>query len=326
MPAAGCANCQQTGLQTVELLGMGDRQMRRVRGNSIAMVFQDPGKSLNPNLTIRQQVSEAFTEHRSEELLREVGMEEASSRVLQRDAHARAGFFVRQAQKVPPWHNPHRRLQAVLDDRVAEALSDTRIPNPRQIMQSYPHELSGGMKQRVMIAQALACKPDLLIADEPTTALDVTIQARILDLIRELQDRHQTAVLYISHDLRVVRRISTRVAVMYAGRIMESAPTEQLFDDPQHPYTRGLLAAVPSAGQKRGELMAIDGTVPELIDPPAACRFSGRCSFAATVCRHRDPELVAHGDADHRVACFLYEDAEALGCSPEEMPARGVPA
>ena len=322
----GCAQCQQTGLQTADLLGMSDRQMRRVRGNSISMVFQDPGKALNPNLTVRQQVSEVFTEHRSEELLREVGSEEASSRVLQLDAHARANFAIRQALRLPPWRSPHRRLQAVLDDRIAAALTDTRIPNPRQIMQSYPHELSGGMKQRVMIAQALACKPDLLIADEPTTALDVTIQARILDLIAELQVRHQTAVLYISHDLTVVRRISSRVAVMYAGRIMETAPTTDLFADPTHPYTAGLLAAVPSAGQRRGELMAIEGSVPEMVDPTPACRFSSRCQYAAPICRRRDPELIAHGREDHRAACFLLEDADACGCSPEEMPARGVRA
>ena len=144
-------------------------------------------------------------------------------------------------------------------------------------MERYPHELSGGMRQRVMIAQALACNPDLLIADEPTTALDVTVQARILELIQELQQRHRTSVLYISHDLSLVRRICDRVAVMYAGQIAEIGTTDQIFRDPRHPYTQGLLKAVPTGASKRGELAAIKGSVPELVNPPAACRFAGRC-------------------------------------------------
>ena len=186
-------------------------------------------------------------------------------------------------------------------------------------MNSYPHELSGGMKQRVMIAQALACDPDLLIADEPTTALDVTIQARILELIRELQDRHRSSVLYISHDLALVNQVSDRVAVMYAGRIVESGPSQAVFRDPRHPYTRGLLAAIPTATDERGRLMAIEGTVPELVDPQPACRFHARCPSAAPACRTIDPPLRVHGD-DRPVACFLYESAEEVGADPSSMP------
>jgi oligopeptide/dipeptide ABC transporter ATP-binding protein len=163
------------------------------------------------------------------------------------------------------------------------------------------------MKQRVMIAQALACNPDLLIADEPTTALDVTIQARILELIRELQQRRRTSVLYISHDLSLVRRICDRVAVMYAGRIAEVGPTASIFSDRLHPYTRGLLAAVPSRAQRRGALAAIEGSVPELVEPPPACRFHTRCRYAVDICSRVDPTLVSPFQNGHQVACLAYE-------------------
>jgi oligopeptide/dipeptide ABC transporter ATP-binding protein len=220
---------------------------------------------------------------------------------------------------MPPLRRAHRRLARVVDERVAQALADTRIPNPRALMDRYPHELSGGMKQRVMIAQALAADPDLLIADEPTTALDVTIQARILDLLADLQRRHHAAVLYISHDLSLVRRISDRVAVMYAGRLVEVGPTDRIFTEPLHPYTRGLLGAIPSARHARGRLVAIEGTVPELIDPPAACRFAPRCTHAAAACARIDPALFAPRP-DHEVACLLHARAEDVGVAPEEMP------
>ncbi len=179
-------------------------------------------------------------------------------------------------------------------------------------MERYPHELSGGMKQRVMIAQALACNPDLLIADEPTTALDVTVQARILELIRELQQRRRTAVLYISHDLSLVRRTCDRVAVMYAGRIVEMGATQQLFADPLHPYTRGLLAAIPAAGTARGRLAAIEGTVPELVEPPPSCRFVGRCPHEVAMCSRIDP-LFAAVAGEHGTACFIHHAPQGDG-------------
>ena len=172
-----------------------------------------------------------------------------------------------------------------------------------------------------MIAQALAANPELLIADEPTTALDVTIQARILDLLAELQERHHTAVLYISHDLSLVRRISDRVAVMYAGQLVEVGPAETILSRPKHPYTRGLLGAIPTTQHLRGGIVAIEGTVPELLDLKPMCRFSGRCPYAAPICKQRDPALETHA-SDHRVACFLYDSAEDLGVAPEDMPTR----
>jgi oligopeptide/dipeptide ABC transporter ATP-binding protein len=170
-----------------------------------------------------------------------------------------------------------------------------------------------------MIAQALACNPDLLIADEPTTALDVTIQARILELIAELKERHRTSVLYISHDLSLVREICDRVAVMYAGRIAEIGVTADVFRNPLHPYTRGLMAAVPTVASKRGELAAIEGNVPELIDPTPSCRFATRCPYAAPLCIEVDPPLRSH-DRMHPVACLAYEKAEDWQVSPDLLP------
>jgi oligopeptide/dipeptide ABC transporter ATP-binding protein len=328
----GCPACGHTGQETVDLLGLSENQMRRIRGNNISMVFQDPGKALNPTMTIRAQLSEVFAEHGSEDLLRAAGLLSKGARgrphaghLLRRSARGRTTFAERRMLQLPPWRRSDRRLQRVLDDRIAAALADTNIPNPRQIMASYPHELSGGMRQRVMIAQALSCDPDLLIADEPTTALDVTIQARILDLIQELQARHHTAVLYISHDLSLVRDICDRVAVMYAGQLVEVGTTEEIFANPLHPYTRGLLAATPAAGQRRGELVAIEGNVPELVDPADACRFATRCGLAARACHRHSPEL-AQPKGQHSVACLLYGTPSAIGAVDDDMPREKEPS
>lgn len=312
--------------ETVDLLRIPEQQLRDIRGNRIAMIFQDPAKALNPALSVRQQLAEVFAEHRSSELFRDAELDAGppgARPLLRRAAHRRSTFFERRLLDLPPFRSSEKRLQRELDERIASALAATRIPNPAKVMNSYPHELSGGMKQRVMIAQALACNPDLLIADEPTTALDVTIQARILDLIQELQEEHRAAVLYISHDLSLVKRISDRVSVMYAGKLVETATTGQLFDDPLHPYTRALLAAVPTAEQARGELAAIEGTVPELVDPEPCCRFHSRCPHSGPVCVAREPQLLTRKQ-QHRAACFLYDDPQDLGCPVDLMPQRHV--
>lgn len=309
--------------EPVDLLRISGSRLRAIRGNRIAMIFQDPAKALNPAMTIRDQLAEVFAEHRAPELLAGAGLSDpgGAGALLRRAAHGRSGFFERRLLSLPPLRFRRTRLQAAIDERIGRALDDTHIANPRKIMASYPHELSGGMKQRVMIAQALACDPDLLIADEPTTALDVTIQARILELISEMQQRRGTAVLYISHDLSLVRQISHRVAVMYAGQIVESGPVHEIFDEPLHPYTRGLLGAIPSPGQPRGGLAAIEGTVPEVVDPDPGCRFSSRCPHAAAACRRLDPPLRTHrGSPGHSTACFLYEDAAEVGVRRNEMP------
>ena len=294
-----------------------------IRGNHIAMIFQDPGKALNPGLPIRQQVAEVFAQHRADELMKDAGIDpDHANLLLRRDVRHRSRVLERWLVRLPPFARRHRRLNAVVDERVAQALADTRIPNPRKVMARYPHELSGGMKQRVMIAQALAADPELLIADEPTTALDVTIQARIVDLLSELQERHQMAMLYISHDLSLVRRISTRTAVMYAGHVVETGPADHVFEAPLHPYTRGLIGAIPSPAHRRGGLVAIEGTVPEFIDPAPGCRFSERCEHAAAVCERSDPLLVDQGGSQS-VACFGYADPSDLGIDPSDLPIVG---
>jgi oligopeptide/dipeptide ABC transporter ATP-binding protein len=290
--------------EPIDLLTVSDEEMLDIRGDRIAMIFQDPGKALNPALSIRSQIAEVFYQHRSEEILRSLGSWAPS--IIRRAARQEANAFERFLLNFPPFRSQGERLEEKVDELVANALSEVQIPNPRKIMNSYPHELSGGMKQRVLIAQALACNPDLLIADEPTTALDVTIQARILELIAELQERLETSVLYISHDLSLVKEICDRVAVMYAGRIVETGTTEEVFRNPKHPYTRGLMAAVPSAAHRRGELASIIGNVPELVDPQPACRFNTRCPYAVEICRTTDPRTISIGES-HSVACFAYE-------------------
>jgi oligopeptide/dipeptide ABC transporter ATP-binding protein len=304
----------------VDLLRVPDREMLEIRGNRIAMIFQDPAKALNPAMSIGDQVAEVFYQHRSEELVGE-SVDHVPA-LVRRASRQVSTVPERLALRLPPWRRKAAGLRRRVDELVMAALAETQISNPRKIMDRFPHELSGGMKQRVMIAQALACNPDLLIADEPTTALDVTIQARILELIVDLQQRHGTSVLYISHDLSLVRRICDRVAVMYAGKIVESGDTDTVFKDPRHPYTRGLVAAVPSATQKRGELLAIPGNVPEMVDPPPSCRFHTRCGSAVALCGQIDPEFLSVDD-EHHVACLAYASADDLDVSVTALPDLG---
>ena len=207
----------------------------------------------------------------------------------------------------------HREMQKKLGaEKAIEALREVGIPDPERRAKSYPHEMSGGMAQRVMIAMALALEPKLLIADEPTTALDVTIQAQILDLMRGLQHDHNTAVILITHDLGIVAEMADRVAVMYAGEIVEEADVETLFTDPKHPYTQGLIGSVPVLGQVASQLAVIPGTVPNLIDLPVGCRFAPRCEARVandlTICTEREPDLLPVGDG-HIARCWLYSEA-----------------
>jgi oligopeptide/dipeptide ABC transporter ATP-binding protein len=228
-----------------DLLGLNKNEMRAIRGDEIAMIFQDPMTSLNPVYTVGNQIAEAIRLHR---------------RLSRREA----------------WN------QAI------EVMRDVAIPAPEIRAKSYPHEMSGGMRQRVMIAMALACNPKLLIADEPTTALDVTIQANILDLLKELQEKRNLALLLITHDLGVVAGTSDRVCVMYAGKIVEEAPVRDLFNSPRHPYTEGLLRAVPRLDEpdsaKHRRLRTIDGVVPNPWELPPGCNFAPRCEHAREKC------------------------------------------
>ncbi|WP_379157874.1 ABC transporter ATP-binding protein [Paenibacillus sp. sgz5001063] len=245
---------------------LSEKEWRSLRGNRIAMVFQDPMTSLNPVKKIGQQLTEVIRRHRG---------------LNKEEAYAEA----------------------------ARMLLQVGIQNPEQRLKQYPHEFSGGMRQRVMIAMALSCQPELLIADEPTTALDVTIQAQILDLFKELKENSDTAIALITHDLGVVAQVCTRVIVMYGGLIMEEGTVEDIFYRPQHPYTEGLLRSIPKrGGGSRERLIPIEGTPPDLLDPPPGCPFMERCPHAFARCSERPPTVELA--AGHRSMCWLAKDTQ----------------
>jgi peptide/nickel transport system ATP-binding protein len=244
----------------VDLLQLSPAALRELRGDRISMIFQEPMTSLNPVLTVGEQIVEGILRHRP----------------MSRDA---------------------------AKDRAIEMLRMVHIPSPEQRFGDYPYRLSGGMRQRVMIAMALACKPQLLIADEPTTALDVTIQAQILDLMRTLRAETGTAIILITHDLGVVAELADDVVVMYAGRIVERATVAALFAEPQHPYTVGLLGSIPRLDIEQDRLAAIEGQVPNPLAPVPGCRFHPRCPFAIERCMHEDPPLLDLGNG-HESACW----------------------
>jgi oligopeptide/dipeptide ABC transporter ATP-binding protein len=249
-----------------DLLKLSEDEMRKLRGDDIAMIFQDPMTSLNPVYTVGEQIAEAIRLHRG-------------------------------VSKKEAWN------QAI------EGMRDVAIPSPESRAKNYPHEMSGGMRQRVMIAMALACDPKLLIADEPTTALDVTIQAQILQELAELQAKRQLGLLLITHDLGVVAETADRVAVMYAGKIVEEAPVRELFARPRHPYTEGLLRAVPQLGAKgqQSRLRTIEGVVPNPLQLPPGCRFAPRCQHAQEKCKSGEIPLVEAG-ANHLSRCVRVDE------------------
>lgn len=244
------------------LLDLSEREMQRVRGNKMAMIFQEPMTALNPVFTCGDQIIEVIRKHQ---------------KVDKKTAKAMA----------------------------LEMLKLVGIPMPEQRMKAYPHELSGGMRQRVVIAMALSCKPELLIADEPTTALDPTIQEQILELIRDLHDKTGMSVMYITHDLGVIAETCTRVVVMYAGMIQEIAEVHDLFHNTLHPYTKGLMKAMPKLGDKKERLYDIKGIVPHITAMPDGCRFAPRCPYATDKCHAQCPEMTDAGNG-HMVRCHRY--------------------
>ncbi len=246
------------------LLALSDEEMRRIRGNRIAMIFQEPMTSLNPVLTIGEQIAEAVILHQK-------------------------------LDKRAAW------------ERAIEMLDRVKIPLARERVKDYPHQFSGGMRQRVMIAMALSCNPSILIADEPTTALDVTIQAQILDLMRELQQEFGMSIIFITHNLGVVAEMCDNVVVMYAGRPVEHTDVRRIFKDPKHPYTWGLLHSVPKLYVRQERLIPIEGQPPSLIDLPPGCPFAPRCPFVMEVCVQEDPPDFPVGP-DHTAKCYLYSD------------------
>ena len=247
----------------VDLLSLPEREMRKIRGREISMVFQDPMTGLNPTLTVGLQLREGMMYH--------LGLSRAEA-----------------------------------DKRAVELLNLVGVPEPERRLKQYPHEFSGGMRQRVMIAIALACNPRLIIADEPTTALDVTIQAQILDLLKRLKKEFNTSIIMITHDLGVVAGMADRVVVMYGGRVAEVGTVEEIFEEPKHPYTWALLRAVPrldrSARERR--LEAIPGSPPNMLQPPPGCPFHPRCPYAMNVCAAEAPAMTPLSD-EHRAACWL---------------------
>lgn len=250
------------------LLKVSNSEMRKIRGNKISMIFQEPMTSLNPVITIGEQIIEVFRLHQN------LSHKESVKKSL-------------------------------------EILSMVGIALPERRMKEYPHQLSGGMRQRIMIAMALACNPKLLIADEPTTALDVTIQAQILNLMKKLKQETNTSILLITHDLGVVAEMCSRAIIVYCGRIMEEAPVESLFSNPLHPYTEGLLKSLPKMGVKE-KLFVIPGTVPSPSQWPTGCVFNPRCAYASEKCRNQEPPMIKANDG-HFVRCWLRINEDKTG-------------
>lgn len=243
------------------LLKLSDEELRKIRGNEISMIFQEPMTSLNPALKIGYQMSEVFRTH-------------------------------------------FKMDKKTAKEKSIEMIKKVEIDRAEDVYNSYPHELSGGMRQRIMIAMALSSSPKLLIADEPTTALDVTIQKEVLELMKKLKEDMKASIIFITHDLGVVSDIADYVNVMYAGKVVERAKAEDIFNNPLHPYTRGLIKAIPSAHKKKDELYTIRGSVPNPIDLPECCNFCDRCDEKMKICEEKVPEEV---DIDgHKVSCFLY--------------------
>ncbi|AFM41677.1 oligopeptide/dipeptide ABC transporter, ATP-binding protein [Desulfosporosinus acidiphilus SJ4] len=245
-----------------DLVKLSEKEMQKIRGKEIGMIFQDPMTSLNPVLTIGRQMAEVLQRHEG------IGKHEALG-------------------------------------RSAKYLTMVGIPNAERRLKQYPHEFSGGMRQRVMIAMALLCNPKLLIADEPTTALDVTIQAQILELMKELKDRINTSIILITHDLGVVAGLCSRIIVMYGGKIVEMGTTQEIFKNPRHPYTWGLLRSVPRLdASQRSKLVPIVGSPPDLLNPPKGCAFAARCPHAMKICESQPPVYTDVSEG-HKAACWL---------------------
>ena len=271
LPATATVRANASSLQGEALLGMPDERLLNVRGNRMAMIFQEPMTSLNPVFTIGEQIAESVMRHQG---------------LSRKDARQRA----------------------------LQMLEKVRVPDAAQRLEAYPHELSGGMRQRAMIAMALANDPALIIADEPTTALDVTIQAQILALVANLQTETGTSMILITHDLGVVAEVADEVMVMYAGQVVESGSVTTLFDDPQHPYTIGLMGSMPSIGPREGRLATINGRVPTPAEMPSGCRFAGRCPFVIDACRQARPPLV-EVSVGHFAACLRVPLEQHVGVS-----------
>jgi len=275
----------QVTLKGTNLMGLRDAEFRTYRGTQIAMIFQEPMTSLNPVFKIGNQIDEALA-------IRDSRSKNKESKHLETGTNAEKS-------------NQTSRGRTERREEIIAALKMVRISDPDYVANRYPFELSGGMRQRVMIAMALAQKPSLLIADEPTTALDVTTQAQVLKLMRNLMQEVNTSIMLITHDLAVASQVADRIAVMYAGQIVEDADALELFAEPLHPYTQGLLACIPSGSKEARKLQPIRGSAIDLRSIPKGCRFAPRCPYVMDKCLLRNPDLATKDT--HRVACFLHE-------------------
>jgi oligopeptide/dipeptide ABC transporter ATP-binding protein len=277
-----------------DLLTLKQKRLREYRGTEIAMIFQEPLTSLNPTRRVGDQIAEAILVKGS----RKQG-KNSEGEVMQKvsNTHSPLGSHL---------SRPKHRLNPDLETEIIRWLTLVRIADPEQILERYPFELSGGMTQRVMIAMALSQEPALLIADEPTTALDVTTQAQVLKLMRELMDRLDTSVLLVTHDLAVASQVADRILVMYAGEVVEDAEVHALFSEPFHPYTKGLLACVPSGTKHNSSLRPIQGSIPDLRETYPGCKFTPRCPYVFERCSSNHPSLFQVKD-NHDARCFLYD-------------------
>jgi peptide/nickel transport system ATP-binding protein len=302
----------------IDLLSKKEGVLRRVRGEFISMIFQDPRSALNPVYTVGDQISETLLIHRRKEEL----IKRAIERMDEKIKAGKASFITKYYRGIYQrmLSNPTalslailsrtpivRRYKRILNEEAKKEainmLRIMRIPDPERVVDMYPHELSGGMAQRVVIAMALACSPEILIADEPTTNLDVTVQLQILRLIKELKEKFASSVIYITHDMGIIAEMCDRVAIMYAGNVVELSGVLDIFKRPLHPYTQGLLESIPRPDVP---FKSIEGTVPSLVDPPKGCRFHNRCRYAMDVCTKVKPKAV-EVEKEHFVECFLYE-------------------
>ncbi len=320
-----------------DILSENETTLRTIRGKDISMIFQEPGSALNPLFTVEEQIGEVILHHRRKESIKKTieTIEQDIQNIktqkipitLQQKVKITIYTFQRYLymkmdenpkswrlkvlSKIPLVNKYQNRLKTEVRKGVIDILREMKIPDPERVVKMYPHELSGGMQQRVVIAMGLVCNPKILISDEPTTNLDVTVEAQILHLIRELKEKFGSSVLYITHDMGVVAEMCDRVCVMYAGSVVEIADVFELFDNPLHPYSKSLLESIPRPGK---EFKTIPGIVPNLINPPTGCRFHPRCSQVMPICSKEIPKLEVMEDLKYRmVTCHLYsKQAEVL--------------
>lgn len=306
--------------KSIDLLKRDEAFLRSIRGKDISMIFQDPRSALNPVFTVENQIAEVLMHHRIKEFCGNVvgGLEKEiqnkktgplkrfiyrlEKNIFTRMQKNPKSYTLRILSRIPIINRYKRRLKKEIREEVVKVIRETEISDPERVADMYPHELSGGMAQRVVIAMALACNPTILIADEPTTNLDVTVQAQILHLIRRLKEKFGSSILYITHDMGIIAEMCDRVAVMYGGVVCEIADVMEIFKNPLHPYTKALLESIPRPGK---ELKSISGIVPSLINPLPGCRFHDRCQNTMEICTKIKPKMI-EVKKGHFVQCHLY--------------------